>query len=69
MSFPRSASTALQDSQLRRNLAKATGTIRAKREAVVSEVPDWPALRRAGRGIKDASLAALESISSLSNPL
>ena len=35
MSFPKAASVALRDSQLRRNLANATSTIRAKREAVV----------------------------------
>jgi L-lactate dehydrogenase complex protein LldF len=60
VSFPKAASVALRDSQLRRNLAKATSTIRAKREAVVSELPDWPALRSAGRAIKDSSLVALD---------
>ena len=60
MSFPKAASVALGDSQLRRNLAKATGTIRAKRAAVVEELPDWAALRAAGRASKDASLAALD---------
>ena len=59
MSFPKAAGGALRDSQLRRNLAKATGTIRDKRAGVVAEVPDWQELRRAGRAIKDASLAAL----------
>jgi L-lactate dehydrogenase complex protein LldF len=59
-SFPDAAAVALRDSQLRRNLSKATSTIRAKREAVVSEVPDWAELRRAGRAIKDASLVALD---------
>ena len=33
------------DSQLRRNLGKATATIRAKRAAVVAELPDWEQLR------------------------
>ncbi|MEA2402626.1 MAG: L-lactate dehydrogenase complex protein LldF, partial [Thermoleophilaceae bacterium] len=60
MSFPDAASVALRDSQLRRNLAKATGTIRAKRAAVVGELPDWSALRVAGRSVKDASLFALD---------
>ncbi|MGH2845576.1 MAG: LUD domain-containing protein, partial [Thermoleophilaceae bacterium] len=60
MSFAQSASIALRDSQLRRNLSKATTTIRAKRESVVAEVPDWAELRRAGRAIKDASLVALD---------
>jgi L-lactate dehydrogenase complex protein LldF len=60
VSFPDAASAALGDSQLRRNLATATSTIRAKREAVVGEVPDWAELRRAGRAIKDASLGSLD---------
>jgi L-lactate dehydrogenase complex protein LldF len=60
VSFPRAASVALRDSQLRRNLTKATSHIRAKREGVVGEVPDWPELRRAGRAIKDSSLVALD---------
>ena len=60
MSFPKAASVTLRDSQLRRNLTKATTTIRAKRERVVSEVPDWQELRRAGRAIKDSTLGALD---------
>jgi L-lactate dehydrogenase complex protein LldF len=58
--FPKAASVALRDSQLRRNLATATGTIRAKRAGVVAEVPDWPELRVAGRALKDAALASLD---------
>jgi L-lactate dehydrogenase complex protein LldF len=60
VSFPKAASAALRDSQLRRNLAKATSTIRAKRQSVVSELPDWSALRSAGRAIKDSSLASID---------
>ena len=59
-SFPKAASVALRDSQLRRNLTKATTHIRAKREGVVGELPDWQELREAGRAIKDSSLAALD---------
>jgi L-lactate dehydrogenase complex protein LldF len=59
LSFPKAASVALRDSQLRRNLSKATGTIRAKRAAVVEELPDWQQLRRAGRDAKNAALADL----------
>src|SRR4029453_1334364 len=55
--FPEAARAALGDAQLRRNLAKATGTIRAKRAAVVSELPDWAELRLAGAAIKDQVLA------------
>ena len=61
MSFPKAASISLRDSQLRRNLAKATGTIRAKRAGVVAEVPDWAELREAGRALKDSALASLDS--------
>jgi len=39
--FPQAAKTALSNSQLRRNLGKATTTIRNKRLSVVSELPDW----------------------------
>jgi L-lactate dehydrogenase complex protein LldF len=58
--FPKAASVTLRDSQLRRNLAKATGTIRAKRAGVVGELPDWAELRAAGRALKDAALASLD---------
>src|SRR6185436_19356641 len=58
--FPEAAKTALADTQLRHNLAHATGTIRDKRARVVAEVPDWEDLRTAGAAIKDATLAGLE---------
>jgi L-lactate dehydrogenase complex protein LldF len=60
VSFPSAASVALRDSQLRRNLAKATGTIREKRAVVVGELPDWQELRAAGRALKDQALASLD---------
>ena len=60
MSFPKAASVSLRDSQLRRNLAKATGTIRDKRASAVGEVPDWAELRAAGRAVKDSALASLD---------
>jgi L-lactate dehydrogenase complex protein LldF len=50
--FPDMARVALADTQLRRNLAKATTTIRAKRANVVGEMPDWEALRASGAAIK-----------------
>jgi len=50
--FPVAARRALANTQLRRNLGKATATIRAKRAAVVAELPDWEELREAGRAIK-----------------
>ena len=58
--FPVAARAALADTQLRRNLAHATGTIRAKRAAVVAEVDDWEELRQRAAGIKDAMLAHLD---------
>ncbi len=60
MSFPEAASRSLRDTQLRRNLGKATTHIRARREAVVAEVDDWEALRLAGAAIKDRALATLD---------
>ena len=58
--FPQAARTALADPQLRRNLGHATGTIRAKRLAVVSELDDWEQLRLAGQAIKAATMARLD---------
>ena len=57
--FPAAARVALADSQLRRNLGVATSTIRAKRAAVVDELPDWQELRDAGAAIKARALATL----------
>ncbi|MGJ6960329.1 lactate utilization protein B [Streptosporangium sp. G11] len=58
--FPANAAVAVQDSQLRYNLRKATHTIRGKRASVVGELPDWAELRRAGKEIKDHTLRNLE---------
>ena len=60
--FPAAARVALGDEQLRANLGRATATIRAKREAVVGEVPDWAELRAAGAAIKDQVLANLDDL-------
>jgi L-lactate dehydrogenase complex protein LldF len=57
--FPEAARRELGNEQLRRNLAKATSTIRAKRAAVVGELPDWEALREAGAAIKARAMATL----------
>src|SRR5439155_1436375 len=57
--FPEAAARALGDSQLRRNIGKATSTIRAKRAAVVGELDDWETLRDAGAAIKARALATL----------
>ncbi|HEU4611932.1 MAG TPA: lactate utilization protein B [Kofleriaceae bacterium] len=50
--FPAAAEGAVRDVQLRRNLAAATMTIRAKRAAVAAERTDWEELRAAGAAIK-----------------
>lgn len=61
-SFPAAARSALADTQLRRNLGKATGIIRAKRAAVVGEVPDWEELRAAGSTVKADVMARLPEL-------
>jgi L-lactate dehydrogenase complex protein LldF len=60
--FPEAARRALADTQQRRNLGKATGTIRDKRARVVDELPDWEGLREAGRALKAATLANLDTL-------
>src|SRR4051812_50056475 len=57
--FPAAAHETLQNAQLRRNLGKATTTIRAKRARAVGELPDWEALRDAGAAIKARAMATL----------
>nr|WP_062342270.1 lactate utilization protein B [Herbidospora sakaeratensis] len=58
--FPKNAAKAVQNSQLRFNLRKATHTIRGKRAAVVGELDDWAELRQAGKTIKDHTLRNLD---------
>jgi L-lactate dehydrogenase complex protein LldF len=58
--FEESAKESLSDSQLRRNLGKATQTIRHKRAVAVEEMPDWEALREAGRAIKERVVRHLD---------
>ncbi|MBG6095460.1 lactate utilization protein B [Nocardioides luteus] len=59
--FPTAAREALADSQLRHNLAHATGTIRAKRARVVAEVEDWEELRLTGAAVKERALLDLDT--------
>jgi L-lactate dehydrogenase complex protein LldF len=59
--FPAAARDALDNPQLRHNLGNATTTIRRKRAAVVSELPDWEQLRAAGAAVKDEVLAHLDT--------
>jgi L-lactate dehydrogenase complex protein LldF len=57
--FEAAAREALEDSQLRRNLARATTTIRGRRAGSVAEVEDWEELREAGAAIKELAMARL----------
>ncbi|HEY4276910.1 MAG TPA: LutB/LldF family L-lactate oxidation iron-sulfur protein [Conexibacter sp.] len=59
--FPLAAKAALGDAQLRRNLGRATKTIRDKRLTVVEEMPDWEGLREAGRALKERTLRHLDT--------
>jgi L-lactate dehydrogenase complex protein LldF len=59
-SFPDAARVELENIQLRTNLRHATETIRAKRARAVAELPDWEALRDAGKAIKQDVLANLD---------
>ncbi|MGO9496602.1 MAG: LutB/LldF family L-lactate oxidation iron-sulfur protein [Solirubrobacteraceae bacterium] len=58
--FPQNAKRAVENSQLRRNVRKATGTIRQRRAGLVAETPDWQELRHAGAAIKDEVLHHLD---------
>ena len=58
--FPERAHRELQNTQLRRNIKKATTTIRARTARVTAELPDWEALRDAGQAIKQATLRELD---------
>ncbi len=58
--FPSASHELLQNAQLRRNVRRATEVIRAKRNRVVAETPDWEELREAARQIKDHTLRHLD---------
>ena len=58
--FPTLAHKELQNTQLRRNIRKATSTIRARTARVTEELPDWQALRDAGAAIKAATMRELD---------
>ncbi|MCP2170448.1 LutB/LldF family L-lactate oxidation iron-sulfur protein [Goodfellowiella coeruleoviolacea] len=58
--FPKAAHQALSNTQQRRNLRKATTTIRTKRANAVAELSDWEQLRLAGEAIKDDVLSNLD---------
>ncbi|MEY9947423.1 LutB/LldF family L-lactate oxidation iron-sulfur protein [Kitasatospora sp. GAS1066B] len=58
--FPQAARKALTDTQLRRNLRKATGTIRDKRLRVSAELDDWEQLRDSAAALKLRTLRHLD---------
>jgi L-lactate dehydrogenase complex protein LldF len=59
--FPILAKAALKDAELRTNVHHATNVIQAKRARVVDEMPDWQALREAGRQIREHTLQHLDA--------
>ena len=59
--FAHNAKRAVENSQLRRNVRKATTTIRERRAGLVAETPDWQELRHAGAAIKDDVLHHLDA--------
>nr|WP_243795692.1 LutB/LldF family L-lactate oxidation iron-sulfur protein [Saccharopolyspora gloriosae] len=61
-SFPAAARTELANTQMRRNVGKATRTIRDKRVQVTGELPDWEQLRSAGAAIKRDVLSRLPEL-------
>jgi L-lactate dehydrogenase complex protein LldF len=58
--FPKAAKQALQDTQLRHNVRRATDLIRIKRAKLVAQTPDWQQLRQAGYDIKTQTLKYLD---------
>ncbi|RVW08202.1 iron-sulfur cluster-binding protein [Prescottella agglutinans] len=60
--FPAAAHHELANTQLRRNIGKATHTIRAKRLNVTGELPDWEDLRDAGSAIKSDVMGRLPEL-------
>jgi len=60
--FASAATAALADGQLRTNVRRAQDGIRARRRAVVAEVPDWEGLRDAAAAAKDRALHRLDAV-------
>lgn len=59
--FPVAARIALQDGQLRRNLATSVGDMRRRRAKVLSRVPQWEELREAGARLRERTLRDLDA--------
>lgn len=62
MPFPKAAAHTLQNTQMRRNIAAATDSIRRKRDLRVSETPDWEELRRSAQAIKHYTMSHLPEL-------
>ena len=60
--FPQGAHKTLANTQMRRNLAHATRTIRAKRDLRVAEMPDWEDLREAASAVKNEVMSNLPEL-------
>ena len=58
--FPKGVKAHLENEQLRANMRLATHTIRAKRARVTAELPNWEALREAGKVIKEHTINNLD---------
>jgi L-lactate dehydrogenase complex protein LldF len=60
--FPKAAFKIIRDEpQTRANVRHATDVIQAKRARVVSEMPDWQALREAGKQIREHTMRNLSA--------
>ncbi|SFS09964.1 L-lactate dehydrogenase complex protein LldF [Granulicella pectinivorans] len=60
LSFPKAARALVGDTQMRKNVRHATNVIQGKRAKVVEEMPDWQALREAGRRLREHTMANLD---------
>ncbi len=60
--FPEGATISLANPQLRKNLSRATRTIRDKRNLRVSELDNWEELRLAGEAVKREALGDLHEL-------
>ncbi len=60
--FPAAAAASLANGQLRTNLARATTTIRRRREEAVAALGDFDELRLAAAAIEDDALARLDEL-------
>ena len=58
--FQVAARALLGDSQMRKNVRHATKVIQTKRARVVAEMPDWEALREAGRQVRRHTMRRLD---------